>query len=353
MAASLRGVFSMPFVPAEILNKVFVASLRTPRLWNNVRLLTDRFVGGRETFVKEILARSCHAPLSITLATSPDCSVTGMGNDVEKRWLDIVWDSSHRLRHISLDIHPEDAGSQTFPRHTAFPQLSLLDILIIGDGDADTHAIFDSFGDTAKPFVWYNDDLPPPPDICTLRHLSELDVSIAPGTGVADILDAFSFPQLTSLSIASSAWPGQQNQSTESLLAVHARSQFPLTHLSLVRQDLTLPNFILLLGVLPTLETLLIKHCDSITESLFEMLARHPAAPADAPALTHLHLAVFEIRPVNRIDGGVVARAVEYLAACAGESASAFPDCALKPEDDGEERVAAICATGFLVNRYQ
>ncbi|KAJ7656159.1 hypothetical protein DFH06DRAFT_476653 [Mycena polygramma] len=461
MLKALRGVLSLVrCLPTEILSEIFIAcrdesldetgsyeiispyraptvltrvcsrwrkvALHTARLWNHVRLHTDTFVDYPQ-MVKEILDRSCQVPLSITLANPSRWSVTLMGgDDGQGRWLDIVWNSSYRLRHISLDIHSADAESPTFAHHAVFPQLCSLEIFICGDDDPDMEAIFDSFGsppllrsltlrlllvgrlnteevfpatfplcqltkldidaalttfgardilvqctalETAKLcnlFDWASDNLPPPQDNCTLRHLSEFDISIGLGTGVADILDTFSFPHLTSLSIASSPSPHQRDQSTESLLALHARSRFTLTHLSLVKQDLTLPQLISLLCVLPTLETLVIKHCTSVDDPLFEMLGRYLAVPADAPELTHQHLAVLEIHPVNRVDGDVVARAAEYLAACAGDPSSAFPQLRslrlsrrgpnymhMKFEEHVEERLAALCATGFLVDRCE
>ncbi|KAJ7656108.1 hypothetical protein DFH06DRAFT_475808 [Mycena polygramma] len=454
MLASLHGVLSLiRCIPAEILSEIFVAcrdasldepeyeitnphhaltlltqvcsrwrlvALRTPRLWNNVRLLTDAFVDGRQMFIKEILDRSCSAPLSITLANPPDWSMMGMGGgDTKRRWLDIVWDSSHRLRHISLDIYSDDARPQMFPRHADFPQLSSLEILVDGDDELDMHTVLDSFAsapllrsltlrlqylgsenlfpasfpasqlttlnidaafttfgardilvqctalETAKLpnlFDWESDQLPPWQDNCTLHHLIELDISIGSGTGVAEILDTFTLPKLTSLSIQSSpSWSGDLDRSAETLLALSARSRFSLTHLSLVRQDLTLPELVSLLTILPTLETLVIKHCTSVAVPLLETLARDPAVPADAPALTHLHLAVLEIHPVNFVDSEVVARAAEYLAVCALDPGSAFPllhslrlsrraqnYIELTFEDEVEERLAAVSASGFL-----
>ncbi|KAJ7656104.1 hypothetical protein DFH06DRAFT_1411856, partial [Mycena polygramma] len=296
MLISLRGVLSpIRCVPAEILSEIFIASrddsldsepeyeitspnfapilltrvcsrwrmvaLCTPRLWNNVELFTDAFVDGRQMLIKEILDRSCRAPLCITLANPPDWSMMGMGGgNRERRWLDIIWDCSHRLRHISLDVCPDDARSQMFPRHTIFPQLSSLEILVDGDDELDMYTILDSFAsapllrsltldllgldsealfpatfpssqltmlnidaavttfgardillqcaaletarlhslfdcDPDEPSIWDNN--------CTLRHLFELDIAIGEGTGLADILDIFTLPKLTSLSIES------------------------------------------------------------------------------------------------------------------------------------------------------
>ncbi|KAJ6471276.1 hypothetical protein C8R47DRAFT_1023234 [Mycena vitilis] len=106
-----RGALSpMRYFPAEILGEIFIAcrdhdlsldepeyetidpdcaptvlsqvcshwrtvARRTPRLWNNVRLITDAFLYGEDLSVKGILNRSGHAPLSITLASPPDWCV--------------------------------------------------------------------------------------------------------------------------------------------------------------------------------------------------------------------------------------------------------------------------------------
>ncbi|KAJ7656111.1 hypothetical protein DFH06DRAFT_1200136 [Mycena polygramma] len=203
------------------------------------------------------------------------------------------------------------------------------------------------------------DDSTPPWDICTLYYLSELELSFSWGAGVALVLDTFTFPHLASLHIAS-----EGEQPTDSLLALHERSQFRLTYLSLVQQDLTLPQFVSLLRALPTLETLVMENCTSIVHPFFETLARDAAPSPDRRVLTHPRLAAVEIHPVTHLDGDVVARAAEYLAVRVGDPTSAFPMLravrlysrhhafpSLIPRfaDDIEARLAAVRVKGFFV----
>ncbi|KAJ6471275.1 hypothetical protein C8R47DRAFT_1200221 [Mycena vitilis] len=374
MLASLRGVLSViRCIPPEILSEIFTAcrdddldkpeyeittpdygptqltqicsrwrmiALHTPRLWNKVRLLTDAFVDGQQMFIREILDRSCLAPLSITLANPPDWRmIEDGGGDKKRRWLDIVWDSAHRLRHISLDIYSDDAKTQMFPNHNNFPQFENLFPASFPVSQITTlniDAAFTTFGardilvqctalETAKLhnlFDWDSDQLPPSPEICALHHLIQLDVSIGLGTGIAEILDTFTLPKLASLSIASSpSWPDDLDQSVDTLLEISARSRFSLIHLSLVRQDLTLPQLVSLLNILPDLETLVINHCTSVTAPLLEIFTRG----AVRPGFIHLHLTVLEIHPPEFVTGELLARAARYLATCTGDPGSAFP----------------------------
>ncbi|KAJ7656113.1 hypothetical protein DFH06DRAFT_475903 [Mycena polygramma] len=452
MVASLRGALSaMRSLPAEILGEIFIicrdeshndpehgttdsdyapmvlthvcsrwrqVALRMPRLWNRVVLLTDTLFEGKQSFVQEILDRSGPVTLSVSLLASLEWTAMQLGGTgSESRWLDIVWGCSHRLEHISLEIHSDDTGPNVMPTQTVFPILASVKIGIEGNGEPDLNAILESFQSspllrslTMSAQIAYNDDMldatfpwsqltyldlgapltivgaryvlarcgalqtaklraviepetdesTPPWDICTLYYLSELELSFSWGVGVAVILDTFTFPQLSSLHIAS-----EEEQPTNTLLGLHARSRFPLTHLSLVQQDLPLSQFVSLLRALPTLKTLVMENCISITDPLFRALVHDAAASADGRVLTHPRLAAVEIHPVTHIEGDVVARAAEYLAARAGDSTSAFPMLrtvrlysrhrafrSLIPRfaDDIEARLAAISAAGFLVD---
>ncbi|KAJ6471277.1 hypothetical protein C8R47DRAFT_747763 [Mycena vitilis] len=452
MVASLRGALSaMRSLPAEILGEIFLVcrdesdnypehgttdsdfapmilthicsrwrqvALRMPRLWNRVVLLTDTLFEGKQSFVQEILDRSGAVTLSVSLLASLEWTAMRLGGTGSKRrWLDIVWNCSHRLEHISLEIHSDDTGPNVMPTQIVFPILASVKIGIEGNGEPDLNAIVASFQTspvlrslTMTVQIAYNDDVldatfpwsqltyldlgapltivgardvlarcgalqtaklraliepetddPTPPwDNCTLHHLSELELSFSWGVGVVIILDTFTFPRLSSLRIQS-----EEEQPANTLLGLHARSQLPLTHLSLVQQDLPLSQFVSLLRALPTLKTLVMENCISITDPLFRALVHDAAASADGRILTHPRLAAVEIHPVTHIDGDVVARAAEYLAARVGDSTSAFPllrTVRLYPRhrafrsqfprfaNDIRARLTAVSAAGFLVD---
>ncbi|KAJ6468553.1 hypothetical protein C8R47DRAFT_806162 [Mycena vitilis] len=356
-----------------------MVALGMPQLWNRVTLLTDIFFDGRKSFVQEILDRSRQVPLSVALLSPPQWTTMRLeGTSLKGRWLDIIWLCSHRLEHISLDVYLDDAGSNVMPTQTVFPILASVNIEIEGNGEPDLNAILEAF--QSSPLLRslkmsvqlaYNDDIfdavfpwsqltymdfgapltivgardilancgalqtaklrgvfdpesddpTPPRAIWTLSHLAVLELSIdSRGGGVAFVLDSFTFPRLSSLRIAS-----EGDQPTDALLALHERSQLPLTYLSLVRQDLTLPQLVSLLRVLPILETLVMENCDSIIRALLHTLADDAAASGNGRVLTHPHLTVLEIQGVTHVDGNIVARAAEYLAAHAGDPTAAFP----------------------------
>ncbi|KAJ7656119.1 hypothetical protein DFH06DRAFT_476018 [Mycena polygramma] len=452
--APLRGALSpMRYFPAEILGEIFIAcrdhdlsldepeyetidpdcaptvltqvcshwrtvALRTPRLWNNVRLLTDAFLYGGDLSVKGILDRSCHAPLSITLASPPDwCVVATLGEYNKRRWLDIVWDCSRRLRHICLDIYADQTVTPMFPRQTTFPTLSSLEIWIAGDDKPNILPILDSFGaspllrsltlsvqrvgggDLVSPTFPLSqltklhihahltpvrarailvrctalkiatlrdllerdaDDHSPAPDICTMPHLAQFDLLISHGVSSA-LLDTFAWPHLTSLSIASRVGQDRPDNAAGTLLALRARSQFSLTDLALVRQDVTLSQLPTVLGALPTLKTLVLEDCACVSDALFGLLAN---GPAGSSVLTHPRLEVLTLEPVGHLHGDAVARAAEYLAVNAGDPDSAFPllrnlrlyrgghfSSPMEFDKAVEERMAAVFARGFLVYR--
>ncbi|KAJ7656117.1 hypothetical protein DFH06DRAFT_1132598 [Mycena polygramma] len=418
MVASLRGALSaMRSLPAEILGEIFIIcrdeshndpehgttdSDYAPMVLTHVcsRWRQTQLFEGKQSFIQEILDRSGPVTLSVSLLASLEWTAMQLGGTgSESRWLDIVWGCSHRLEHISLEIHSDDAGPNIMPTQTVFPILASVKIGIEGNREPDLNAILESFQsspllrsltmsltylDLGAPLTTVGardilakcgalqtaklrtviepetDDSTPPWDICTLHYLSELELSFSWGVGVAVILDTFTLPRLSSLHIAS-----EEEQPTNTLLGLHARSQFPLTHLSLIQQDLPLSQFISLLRALPTLKTLVMENCISITDPLFRALVHDAAASADGRVLTHPRLAAVEIHPVTHIDGDVVACAAEYLAARVGDSTSAFPmlrTVRLYPRhrafrsliprfaDDIGARLAAVSAAGFLVD---
>ncbi|KAJ7656033.1 hypothetical protein DFH06DRAFT_1199998 [Mycena polygramma] len=390
-----------PMVVTHVCSRWRMIALSTPRLWDNVRLPTSAFMGG-EKLGQEILGRSCHAPLSLSLLRPDTWSVMPSVDDYNhRRWLDVVWDCSHRLQSITLTIHQQAVALHMLPLPTAFPRLSSIDMLsfqtapLLRSLNLRSTAEFEG-GLPEAIFPWSqltNVDLTralsiggarhvlaqcpalesarlcclferdtdrssPPRELCTLRHLSELDISINWGTGIAVLLDKFSMPQLSSLSLFSFVLDPPAN----TLLALHARSQLSLTHLSLRHQDLALLELISLLDVFPTLETLVIKNCTCTSDYLFDTLM---APAADQPRLAHARLLTLEIHPISYLTGHVVACAAEYLAALVGDPTGAFPllrSLRLHPENRNrrfiinkfsrgiEKRLDDVRATGFLAD---
>ncbi|KAJ6549950.1 hypothetical protein B0H19DRAFT_1237072 [Mycena capillaripes] len=421
-----------PILLTHVCARWRMVALSTPRLWNTVNLLTSAFIHGREAFVEEILARSCTVPLSVALETPPpfpfqkwimiaSVATTG-GNYSDRRWLDIVWNCHRRLETISMDISSEDTYPNIFPLHANFPILTSLKLSIDGDAEPDLAAILDSFqsapllrrleidlqftNDDAflqTVFPWcqltelitrapltvvgardllpqctalktaqlidlwdHNEDSGTPPPalaITTLHNLTWLDISVR-GIGGALLLEPITAPQLKFLSISS-----ESDRPIDTLLALHARSQFPLTNLSLSGQDISRSQLFSFLRLLPTLETLVIVECTCISDHLFRILGCESARVPVTYALTLPHLTTLEIHPVTSLTGTIVADMAEYLAAHAGDPAGRFPRLnklllyrghpqwrnspISKFADDVEDRLAAVCATGFLLDRYK
>ncbi|KAJ7656050.1 hypothetical protein DFH06DRAFT_475407 [Mycena polygramma] len=402
-----------PRVLTHVCSRWRMVALSTPRLWDNIQLPTSAFMGG-EKIGQEILAHSCHVPLSLALLRPNTwIDMPSVDDYNHRRWLDVVWDCSHRLQSISLTIHQQAVALHMLPLHTAFPRLSSIDMLVDYGSRPDLRTILESFqtapllrslnlrstaefegGLPEAIFPWSqltNVDLTralsiggarhvlaqcpalasarlcclferdtdrssSPRELCTLRHLSELDISINWGTGIAVLLDKFSMPQLSSLSLFSFVL----DPPATTLLALHARSQLSLTHLSLRHQDLALLELISLLDVFPTLETLVIENCTCTSDYLFDALM---APAADQPRLAHGRLLTLEIHPISYLTGHVVACAAEYLAARVGDPTGAFPllrSLRLHPENRRfiinkfsrgiEKRLDDVCATGFLAD---
>ncbi|KAJ7467537.1 hypothetical protein FB451DRAFT_394269 [Mycena latifolia] len=337
-------------------------------------------------------------------------------NDYHDRWLDVVWNTHFRLSSFTLDITSDDHTPHMFPRHTVFPNLSSLTISISGHDEPDLVAIFQSFrhapllrsielavdncsdailqatfpwcqlttlnmslpltSDVARAILVqcasleiakfgslfeFDDELGLPPRVesSTLHNLHQLDIAWSLGTGADMLLEAISLPVLTSLSISSPDRP------TPVLLGLHARSHFALEHLSLEHQKLSPSELLSLLRVMPALRTLNIHQCTCIVDALFELLG------ASADSIVQLpHLTTLEIHPItDALEGNTVATMAESLATHVGEPYTAFPLlrrlCLYRghPQfvnypratfaDDVERRLAAVCATGFLVDCYR
>ncbi|KAF8149230.1 hypothetical protein K438DRAFT_1988993 [Mycena galopus ATCC 62051] len=420
-----------PILLSHVCSRWRMVALSTPRLWNAVTLLTSAFIRGRELVVEEILGRSRSVPLHVALETpSPFpwqnwimiSSVATTGGDyADRRWLDIVWNCQHRLETISMEISSEDTYPNIFPVQANFPLLSSLKLSIAGDEEPNLEAILNSFQsapllqaleidlqfacdvyflDTAFPWSqltdlvisapltvlgardllplctalvsatlhdlfehFEEDGTPPPPATGTLDNLARLDISARHAEG-ALVLEAITAPNLTHLSLSSQADP-----SIHTLLAFHARSQFPLTYLALSGQRISCSQLFSFLRLLPILETLVIDECSCIKDRLFRILTCPSANAPVAYALTLPHLTTLEIHPLTSLTGTIVADMAEYLHRDAGNPAARFPRlnrlclyrghpqlryaAISKFADDIEDRLAALCATGFLMDRYK
>jgi hypothetical protein len=302
----------------------------------------------------------------------------------------LVRNFHHRLKDISIsDLILYEATPYIFPRNTALPVLSSLTISIDSGEELNLQTILDCFqhapllcslelcaynaGNPVLPVsfpwpqltqlvldipisvvaardiliqcsalefatfrnLWEFDVEMSQHVICTLHNLRRLDVSVLLGGGADVVLAALSLPSLESLSTA-----------------------------SLTYAQLELGELFSILRLLPALETLDIQDCSCIGDGLFEMLTRDThTAP---PTFTLPHLTTLKIHPLTpALAGDIVADMAESLAQDAGDTVSGalFPRlrhlCLYREpsysmlmfEDDVEDRLAALCATGFLVDR--
>ncbi|KAF8145204.1 hypothetical protein K438DRAFT_1992046 [Mycena galopus ATCC 62051] len=204
---------------------------------------------------------------------------------------------------------------------------------------------------------------PPPPATGTLDNLTRLDVSTRDAAGVV-VLEGITAPKLNYLSFTSKA-----DRSIHTLLAFHARSQFPLTHLALSGQHISCSQLFSFLRLLPILEALVLDECSCINDRLFLTLTCRSADAPVAYALTLPYLTTLEIHPLTSLSGTIVADMAERLHRDAGNLAARFPRlnrlCLYRghPQrryaeiskfaDDIEDRLAALCATKFLLDRYK
>ncbi|KAF8147364.1 hypothetical protein K438DRAFT_1780151 [Mycena galopus ATCC 62051] len=416
-----------PILLCHVCSRWRTVALSTPRLWNTVMLLTPAVIRGRESFVEEILGRSRSVPLHFTLETPPSLpfenwSITSSvattgGNCADSHWLDIVWDCQHRLETISMEM--SNIYRDDFPSQLNFPILSSLKFSINGNGAPDLKVILNSFRSAPllrvleihQPLTWYDDFLdtafpwsqltdlfisvsltalgardllarctalvfaqldnlsehdeedgtPLPPSIGILDNLTWLDISTDDAPGVL-VLQAITAPKLEYLSFSS-----KLDLSIDTLLAFHARSQFPLTHLAFSGQYISCSQLFSFLRLLPTLETLVIDECSCIKDRLFQILTCRSANAPVKYALTLHHLTTLEIHPLRSLSGSIVADMADYLHRDAGNPAARFshlnrlclyrghpqsryPEI-LKFADDIEDRLAALRATGFLLDQ--
>ncbi|KAK7002211.1 hypothetical protein R3P38DRAFT_2557298 [Favolaschia claudopus] len=221
-------------------------------------------------------------------------------------------------------------------------------------------------------FEWDNDLDPPPPQIPTLlAELRDVEVGWKNGSQTDMVLGGLSLPKLRSLEITSTFRSSEdvEEPPTPVLLALHACSHFALEHLTLTGQLLTPTELLSVLRVVPTLRTLNVRGCECIDDELFRMLTANDSLTT-LPELTKL-----EIHPITpTLDGNVVATMAESLFEKGRTPASIEAPIAMFPcltrlclyrgheqfvnwgwekfADDVERRIAVLCETGFLVDRY-
>ncbi|KAJ7095641.1 hypothetical protein C8R44DRAFT_380902 [Mycena epipterygia] len=411
---STADTTSAPMVLCHVCSRWRTVSHDTPRLWDTVCFPESAFTTSADgpAWVQRILQRSRAIPLSVNLTLEP--SSEPLPSDGNHRSFDTVWDSHRRLQSVSMDITADEA-MHLFPPKKMFPILSSIDLSFFSNisHEVDLPTLLESFEHTPAlrsvavqadysgnrilhiAFPWSQlthlvlqfsittdvardilvqctmlesavlyklcepeDDPKPPQHICTLENLRRLELFVIMRSGAIVILAAIALPRLESLAISA------DDHLTPAILALHGHSQFTLAHLSLTRVHLSPEELITLLHVLPALQTLTIHGCSCIGDSLFELLTCGPALSG-----THLRLpflTTLRIYPLTpNLDGNIVANTVESLSQCIGRTDMPFPalreiclyrgsanDTGPTFGDDLERRLAAVCATGFLVDRF-
>ncbi|KAJ7175169.1 hypothetical protein C8R43DRAFT_976092 [Mycena crocata] len=365
-----------PMVLSQVSSRWRTVSHGTPRLWNIIRLPRFAFEGKTVDLVPGIFGRSGNVPLSVTLQSPPLMRhIEGHWYEEPElelpgRWLDIVWNAHRRLESVRLEIDLHNVTPLVFPRHTIFPMLSSVQIMVWGDHAPDYALIFKSFEQApflrafdlcahnvdvfiiSTTFPWgqlttlklnlpittdiardilalcpaleiaklkdvFNvpdDDATPPPlpFIGTLSHLRELDISGNWDRVACELLALVTLPALESLVLSA------PEPLTSVFLALHMRSQFSLVHLSIGQFELRAEQLLSLLRMLPMLQTLDINRCSCITNQLFDLLTPKTDAESavDPDTLKLPHLSTLKIHPLSRKhSGAVVMRMVEALAA--------------------------------------
>ncbi|KAJ7478195.1 hypothetical protein FB451DRAFT_1172534 [Mycena latifolia] len=383
-----------------------------------IRFPKSAFDGNGAPLVRAILDRSRDLPLSVTFDS------TGLVRaDSDAPYFKAVWDLDRRLQAITMDVTSADATPSIFPCDNVFPILSSIDITIGPDmyDSLDIIIILESFQHApalrrvelytdesgsaivTAPLPWSQlthltlalcitvdvtrdvlvqctaleaatlsqlfeseDDAPLPPQRTrTLDNLRELDISVISSDGavVAGVmLNAATLPCMTSLPIATT------EHATPALLALHARSPFPLAHLTLRRVLLSPDDLSSLLYRLPSLQALQIHACSCIciSDRLFQMLTCTGSPSLSPDALRLPPLTMLTIHPLTaNLNGSIIAAMVESLAPGGARGSSPFPalgEIRLYRGDtnrrgptfgkDVERRLNAVRATGFLVDRY-
>ncbi|KAJ7176809.1 hypothetical protein C8R46DRAFT_1245842 [Mycena filopes] len=370
----------------------------TPALWATLRLPKSAFKDEGPPILPQMLERSRSLPLCITVETMPNefCNYCGSEHIVrpdsgDRRWLDLVWAATAAFSVLSsltismagedepplskvlecftnapslrsLKLHATHASESWLLANFPWSQLTTLtlNLPLLVESVRDFLVQCPTLQVAILPsLVGLNDeDIPAPlTTVYTLPKLRRLEVR-ASRIGLIFLLDAVSLPALESLSLSTPENP------TVAFLALHERSRFPLTHLTLsVAAFAPAELFSMLRPFKSTLRTLEIRKCRCVTNNLFHDLGNASAGPESLqlPELTTLTL--HGLTSLNALDGDVVADTLDTLASARHRSDAPFPKLRTVAlpylhwdfTADVERRLAALCSAGFLVlgDRYR
>ncbi|KAJ7798778.1 hypothetical protein B0H13DRAFT_2167158 [Mycena leptocephala] len=406
---SVLNTREAPMVLTHVSSYWRTITLGTPALWDFVSLITSSIVADPTmSFIRTLLERSRTLPLTITVANRRPMLPTAL--NVNAPFLRFLWDFHDRLQHIDLDISSSDLVPQLFPPRIALPALMSLSIDITSEVDAEStdlpallglfqHApslhvlkLTASYMPTIliSGFPWHQltsftsqmcmgiaevhqllrmclnletfqlpyvapsavDNRPLSP--CTLRGLRLLELgATSEGISLPGIFDSLSFPALETLDLTFTV-------SMQSLIQLHARSQFNLQHLKLATVYATAQEIIQFLRLLPTLKTLGLDYCsaDATDANLifqaFTHLSNSWSPPLRLPQLQRLMLAEL----AGELNESVVSAFAESLLQYPGTHNTSFPCLEsirlymLGPKfsDVVEGHLRAACNTGRLVD---
>ncbi|KAJ7071912.1 hypothetical protein B0H15DRAFT_957417 [Mycena belliarum] len=190
----------------------------------------------------------------------------------------------------------------------------------------------------------------PPQHMCQLDHLVEFTLAALIVSGA--FFDGFTFPGLLHLTVHS------HGPILNTLLNLHHRSQFSLTHLTLIYVPFAGEELINFLCHLPTLQVLELQSCrvDAVLLAAFTYSSEAGAPPLFLPLLRSLELVT-----QFQSDGLLLAAMVESMSRYCGGQNLAFPALVevnlylhlAQFDDEVEDRLAAACASGMVVNHMQ
>ncbi|KAJ7458565.1 hypothetical protein FB451DRAFT_1372254 [Mycena latifolia] len=369
----------------------------SPRLWDHFHVPTNSAFVNPTAILQPILARSQILPLHVRLERQDRGVATG---PVEQDLFDLVLRQHHRVKHIRFEICSPDF---TPPIDTInLPILSSLAIILHPDLDVvpfltlfkDAPQLRSLHLDTdytpirslssAMPWAQMtrlnfrlpmdlrearailmqcetiqecrfddlsaSDLLEAPQRLYQLDHLQRLTIWAEDERIPATFFAAFSFPKLLQLDIYA-AW-----LSPDALSNLCDRSKFKLTHLVLHDINLSTQDLVPFFRRLSALQALELVFC-AVDDELFKAFTYDPNEPTPSFSLPQLtSLTVTE--GTERLNGACIAHMAESVCRCTGGLNAAFPALISvhlwvdgpQFQDDIEARIAAVCATGPVVD---